>query len=215
MLFHFLLDPQHCCKVGEGETDDIFWVSPLRCKSANHQRFLAGFLHHTKIVIYLNLAGFWRRFLNNEVKNEKLKSVRWSKKVLNDFFTLENVLYRPIAVVVHKNEKLTFRSIFNFFCFILWWVELIRGRLTGIYYLVVLLCRGEVDDEDNTDFEDFLNFLSTVVPPEGMTVLDQEMVIRHAEFLVNQVSIILPVISVLRIRIRRDPHYERPSGFWE
>ena len=81
--------------------------------------------------------------------------------------------------------------------------------------MVVLLCRGEVDDEDNTDFEDFLNFLSTVVPPEGMTVLDQEMVIRHAEFLVNQVSIILPVISVLRIRIRRDPHYERPSGFWE
>jgi hypothetical protein len=46
---------------------------------------------------------------------------------------------------------------------------------------------GEADDEDNTDFEDFLNYLSTIVPPEGMGVLDQEMVIRHAEFLVNQV----------------------------
>jgi hypothetical protein len=44
-----------------------------------------------------------------------------------------------------------------------------------------------VDDEDNTDFEDFLNFLSTVVPPEGLGLLDQEMVIRHAEFIVNQV----------------------------
>jgi hypothetical protein len=50
-----------------------------------------------------------------------------------------------------------------------------------------LVYSGEADDEDNTDFEDFLNHLSTIVPPEGMGVLDQEMVIRHAEFLVNQV----------------------------
>ena len=75
----------------------------------------------------------------------------------------------------------------------------IRKAVTLFFLeLIASRCgRAEVDDEDNTDFEDFLNFLSTVVPPEGMTVLGQEMVIRHAEFLVNQVSIILPSIFSL------------------
>ena len=82
----------------------------------------------------------------------------------------------------------------NFSIYLVFWIKILG--LTPDFFMknnlwassaVSCVYSGEADDEDNTDFEDFLNHLSTIVPPEGMGVLDQEMVIRHAEFLVNQV----------------------------
>ena len=127
----------YSCKKGGGGERTIFWVSPLRCKSANHQRFLAGFLHHTKTVIYLNLAGFWWQFSNNEVKNEKFKGFCCCKKDLYEFFIQESAFCRSFAVCLQKNEKSSFTLLLKIFVYfilvIMWWVELGWGRLTDMY----------------------------------------------------------------------------------
>merc|ERR1719278_1811133 len=45
----------------------------------------------------------------------------------------------------------------------------------------------DVELKPDVDYEDLLNHLTTVVPPEGIARLDDEMLIRHADFVVNQV----------------------------
>jgi len=37
------------------------------------------------------------------------------------------------------------------------------------------------------EYEDLLNFLSTIVPPEGLNPMNDEVLLRHADFVVNQV----------------------------
>merc|ERR1719370_853945 len=45
----------------------------------------------------------------------------------------------------------------------------------------------DVELKPDVDYEDLLNHLTTVVPPEGIARLDDEMLLRHADFVVNQV----------------------------
>ena len=45
----------------------------------------------------------------------------------------------------------------------------------------------DVENRPDVEYEDLLNYLSTVVPPEGLQQLTDEVLLRHADFVVNQV----------------------------
>ena len=47
-----------------------------------------------------------------------------------------------------------------------------------------------ISPENNVgdQYEDLVNYLELIVPPEGMDQLNNEMLIKHAEFIVGQVN---------------------------
>ncbi len=40
----------------------------------------------------------------------------------------------------------------------------------------------------DSNYEDLLNKIQTTVPPEGITTLTEDMLLRHAQWVVDQVS---------------------------
>ena len=72
-------------------------------------------------------------------------------------------LYRPVARIVKEKNYL-------------------------VKYVIEFLKKAVVpENHQDCEYEDLIKYLSLVVPPPDLPVIDEELLFKHAEFVVHQV----------------------------